>query len=59
MKLSELTDAQLRVIAEHRPEWCADNRPELLAEHRPDWVEPDLPAEIEKLLKEGTIDEIE
>jgi hypothetical protein len=47
MKLSELTNEQLRVIAEHYPEWLAKHR------YLPNYAEPDVPDEIEKLLKEA------
>jgi len=59
MKISELTDEQLLVIAEHRPDWIAKNRyvwamdylPQLMYQHdpyrlagrRPDWVAKHYP----------------
>jgi len=59
VKLSELTYEQLLLIAVRRPRWVIANRPAWIAACypgypgllAPDYVAPELPEEIEKLLK--------
>jgi hypothetical protein len=60
VKLSELTEEQLELLAEQPPAWLVRHYPDILSAYRPegpgahspDYVEPELPEEIQKLLLE-------
>jgi hypothetical protein len=51
MKITELTEEQLIIVATHypdwmvnyHPEWMAKNRPELMSNTRPDWMAKNRP----------------
>jgi hypothetical protein len=38
MKIDELTDIQLNIIAKHRPDWMSKHRPEWMGYNRPAWM---------------------
>ena len=39
MRITDLTEKQMEIIADNRPSWMADNHPDWMADHHPDWDE--------------------